>query len=80
MSTRKLDRQQITETIRDRITRGEYPPDRRIPSQSEMADEFGVSGRTISLAIAELRRHGYVWTLPHKGSYTRPPRHWHSSP
>jgi hypothetical protein len=40
--------------------------DRSSPSRS----------RTIAVAIAELRGRGYLWTLPHKGSYTRPPEHW----
>jgi DNA-binding GntR family transcriptional regulator len=41
-----------------------------------MADEFGVSGRTVAQAIAELRTDGYVLTLAHKGSSARPARHW----
>jgi DNA-binding GntR family transcriptional regulator len=76
MSTSKNKCQEITETIRGRITSGEYTPGRRIPSQSEMADEFGVSERTVAFAIAALRENGYVWTLPHKGSYARPRDHW----
>ena len=67
---------QVGEAIRDKITSGEFKPRRRIPSQSEMAEEYGVSGRTIAQAIVWLRDRGYVWTLPHKGSYTRPPQDW----
>jgi DNA-binding GntR family transcriptional regulator len=66
----------VATIIHDRIRRGEYRPNTRIPSQSEMADEFGVSGRTVALAIAALRDLGYVWTLAHKGSYVRPADHW----
>jgi DNA-binding GntR family transcriptional regulator len=68
--------EQIAEIIRERITSGELPPRRRIPSQSEMADEFDVSARTIAHAIASLRERNYLWTLPHKGSYARPPEDW----
>lgn len=69
-------RNDIVATLRDRIRSGEYRAGARIPSQAEMAEEFGVSGRTIALVIAELRDHGYLWTLPHKGSYARPRAHW----
>jgi DNA-binding FadR family transcriptional regulator len=69
-------RNDIVATLRDRIRTGEYRAGARIPSQAEMAEEFGVSGRTIALVISELRDHGYLWTLPHKGSYARPRAHW----
>ncbi|WP_409360254.1 GntR family transcriptional regulator [Actinomadura formosensis] len=49
-------------TIRDRITRGEYLPDNRLPSQLELAAEFHVANRTVALAMAVLRAEGYVWT------------------
>jgi DNA-binding GntR family transcriptional regulator len=71
--------EEILETVRARIRNGEYRASARIPSQAEMAEEFGVSGRTVARAIAELREHGYLWTLPHKGSYIRPREHWRES-
>ena len=74
MSSEKA--QQVLGTIRDRIHSGQYKPRRRIPSQSEMTEEFSVSGRTIAYVIGELRETGYVWTLPHKGSYARPREDW----
>jgi DNA-binding GntR family transcriptional regulator len=67
---------QVAEAIRERITSGKLKPRRRIPSQSELATEFEVSARTIALAIASLRDRNYLWTLPHKGSYARPPEDW----
>jgi hypothetical protein len=69
----------VAEIIRGRIESGELPPERRIPSQSEMADELGVPERTVAHAVAELRDRGYLWTVPHKGSYVRPERDWRSS-
>jgi DNA-binding GntR family transcriptional regulator len=67
---------EIAEAIRARIRGGEYQPGRRIPSQSEMADEFDIPHRMIAFVIAELREQGYVWTIPHRGSYVRPPEDW----
>ena len=66
----------VTEEIRRRFVEGQYAPRRRIPSQAEMAEEFNVSGRTIALVIQVLRDQGYLWTLPHKGSYARPSKDW----
>ncbi|GAA4606958.1 hypothetical protein GCM10023195_25850 [Actinoallomurus liliacearum] len=66
----------VAETIRARIVLGEYEARRRLPSQAELAAEFHTSGRTIAKAVADLRERRYVWTLPHKGSYARPPEHW----
>lgn len=68
--------EEISAIVRGRIRTGQYQPNKRIPSQSEMADEFGVSGRTIAKAIADLRDRGYLVTLPHKGSFSRPSDHW----
>ncbi|MCO5995771.1 winged helix-turn-helix domain-containing protein [Actinoallomurus rhizosphaericola] len=76
MSTRRRSYQEVAEVIRDRIARGDWQPRSQLPSQAKMAKEFGVSGSTVSDAIAHLRERGYVWTLPHKGSYARPAEDW----
>jgi GntR family transcriptional regulator len=67
---------QIAESLRERIERGEWQPHRRIPSQSELADEIGVPGRIVGLAIANLRARSYLRTTPYKGSYVRSPKDW----
>ena len=66
----------ITTIVRERIRDGEYQPNRRVPSQAELAEEFHVSGRIIARAVADLRDRGYLWTLPHKGSYAGAHEHW----
>ena len=66
----------VIDIVRSRIRDGEYRAGTSIPSQAEMAEEFGVSGRTIARVISDLRDRGYLWTLPHKGSYARPRDHW----
>lgn len=68
--------EEITATIRDRIRSGDYRPNHRVPSQSEMAEEFGVSDRIIIRIVADLREQGYLLTLPHKGSYVLPRERW----
>jgi DNA-binding GntR family transcriptional regulator len=76
MNTPQKRHDQVTEVIRERIRRGVWKPRRRIPSQADLAEEFEMSGHTISRAIASLREAGYLWTLRHKGSYARPPEDW----
>jgi DNA-binding FadR family transcriptional regulator len=69
-------RTEIVAAVRGRIRGGVYLPGARIPSQSEMADEFGIAERMVGFVIAELREQGYLLTLPHKGSYVQPSEHW----
>jgi DNA-binding GntR family transcriptional regulator len=76
MSAPATQYRRIAEVLRRRIIAGEWRPRRRIPSQQALAAELGVSANTVSRAVACLRNDGYVWTLPHKGSYARPSEDW----
>ena len=71
--------QQITESIRARIRAGEYQPKKRIPSHKSLGEEFGVSRSTIARALSELKESGYVWSLPHKGSFALAREDWRDS-
>jgi GntR family transcriptional regulator len=65
---------QIAEIMRRRIGAGKYQPDARIPTESEIVDEFEVARSTARRAVAVLREEGLVYTVPNRGSYvTRPP-------
>jgi GntR family transcriptional regulator len=60
--------------MRRRIGAGEYQPDTRIPTESEIVEEFEVARSTARRAVAVLREEGLVYTVPNRGSYvTRPP-------
>jgi len=64
---------QIAEIIRRRIGAGEYQPDTRIPTESEIVEEFEVARTTARRAVQVLREEGLVYTVPNRGSYvTRP--------
>jgi DNA-binding GntR family transcriptional regulator len=52
--------QSVMQTLRTRITNGEYRPGTRIPSKDELATEFGVSTITIRRAIRDLSLAGLV--------------------
>jgi DNA-binding GntR family transcriptional regulator len=60
---------QIAAILRRRIESGQYPPDTRIPTESELVDAFEVARTTARRAIAVLRDEGLIYTVPQRGSY-----------
>ena len=60
---------QIAAILRRRIESGQYPPDTRIPTESELVDAFEVARTTARRAIALLREEGLIYTVPQRGSY-----------
>jgi GntR family transcriptional regulator len=60
---------QIAEIIRRRIDSGRYRPDTRIPTESELVEEFEVARTTTRRAVAVLREEGLIYTVPNRGSY-----------
>lgn len=69
----------VAAVMRERIVAGDWPHGRKILTQEELARIFGVRHQTIREAIADLRQRGYLVTVPHKGTYVRPPRDWEPS-
>ncbi|TNY34697.1 GntR family transcriptional regulator [Thermomonospora catenispora] len=63
---------QIADIIAKRIADGTYPPRRRIPSEAQICEEFGVSRRTARSAYALLAEQGLIVTAPGKGTYVKP--------
>jgi GntR family transcriptional regulator len=64
---------QIAEIIRRRIGAGEYRPDTRIPTESEIVGEFEVARSPARRAVAVLLNEGLVYTVPNRGSYVARP-------
>jgi DNA-binding GntR family transcriptional regulator len=60
---------QIAGILRRRIESGQYPPDTRIPTESELMESFEVARTTARRAIAALREEGLIYTIPQRGSY-----------
>ena len=60
---------QIAAILRRRIESGQYPPDTRIPTESELMEAFEVARTTARRAIAALREEGLIYTVPQRGSY-----------
>lgn len=60
---------QLREVIRTKIEEGEYPPCTAIPSESELAQMYGINRQTASNAIDTLVQEGLLMSVPGKGVY-----------
>lgn len=60
---------QIASLLEQEISSGKLAPGSRIPSESRLVQEYGVSRDTARKAIAVLRESDYIVTTPGKGSY-----------
>ena len=66
---------QLASVLRDRIRSGQLPPGRRLPSEKDLHDEFGLARETIRRAIAVLRAEGLVDVRHGHGTFViEPPR------
>jgi GntR family transcriptional regulator len=63
---------QIARVLRSRIFHGLYPPGSSIPSENELAAEFGVARLTLRQAILELRKEGALVSRRGSGTYVPP--------
>lgn len=60
---------QVEELLRGRIRDGTYTPGNRIPSESELSDEFGVSRATLRTVLAKLAVNGLILRKQGDGTY-----------
>ncbi|MEU6522839.1 GntR family transcriptional regulator [Streptomyces sp. NPDC046924] len=60
---------QLADVIAKKIESGELAPDRPIPSENHLADEYGVARLTARRAAQELRERGLIVTVRGKGSF-----------
>jgi len=65
---------QVADILRARIESGQLLPDRPVPSESQLEQEFGIARGTARKAIAVLREQGLVVTVKGRGSYVTPSR------
>lgn len=61
--------QQIARVLRSRIFHGRYGPGSPIPSENDLAGEFGVARLTVRQAIQELRREGALVSRRGSGTF-----------
>ena len=68
MSARPLYAQ-LADVIAGKIASGELAPDRPIPSENHLAEEYGVARLTARRTAQELRERGLIVTVRGKGSF-----------
>lgn len=64
---------QISDSLRLKIESGDLPPDRQLPTETDLSNEFGVSRNTIRDAIKSLISLGLVETRPGQGTFVARP-------
>lgn len=64
----------VKHMIIGRIYSGEWPPRHKIPSESELVQEFSVSRMTVNRALRELSIEGAILRLKGVGSFVAQPR------
>ncbi|WP_246510589.1 GntR family transcriptional regulator [Nonomuraea endophytica] len=64
---------QVAEYLRERILDGTFPAGQALPSEQQLAEEFGLSRPTIRNAINELKAAGLVEVQRPKGTFVRSP-------
>ena len=62
---------QVSQSIKDRITSGELAVGSKLPSEAELASMFGVSRLTVRMALQKLSAQGLVETRAGDGSFVR---------
>jgi GntR family transcriptional regulator len=60
---------QVDEILLERIREGTYLPGNRMPSESELSDELGVSRATVRTALAKLAANGLILRKQGDGTY-----------
>ena len=63
--------QQIANDMSKRIAQGEWKIDDRLPSEQELAQNYGVSRVTFRQAMAQLERDGLIERFQGKGAYVK---------
>lgn len=63
------------DTVR-RIRSGDLVVNRPIPSEKALMKEYGVAKATVRQAVAYLRKQGWVFTVPYRGTYVSPKEDW----
>jgi DNA-binding GntR family transcriptional regulator len=64
---------QLADILRDRIAAGEIPPGGRLPSETDIMDEYSVARLTARRAFRVLADEGLTITVQGRGSYVKTP-------
>jgi DNA-binding LacI/PurR family transcriptional regulator len=59
----------IIDFVKSQITAQHYVPDMKLPTEAELAAEFGTSRNTVVKAFDVLKNEGYIFSIQGKGSF-----------
>lgn len=71
MITKRYKYQQVKQTILEQIASGALKKNDRIPSERELAKMWGMSALTVSKALAQMEKEGYLVRKVGDGTYVR---------
>lgn len=60
---------QVANILAARIESGEYPKESKLPSESELMEEFEIGRSTVRRTLAYMRDAGLVETVATRGTY-----------
>jgi len=63
---------QVAADLYEQIQRGHYPPGTALPTEPQLADEYGLSRGTIRQALGLLRQQGILDVVQGSGHYVKP--------
>ncbi|MER7768226.1 GntR family transcriptional regulator [Kitasatospora sp. NPDC096140] len=70
---------QVAAAMRESIAAGEWPPGTQLPTETDLAQKYGVSRPTVRLAVAALRSEGQLDVKQGRGTFVRTAVHGPSS-
>lgn len=65
--------ERILTELRDRITRGDWPPGFQLPFETQLAESHGVSRMTMNKVLAQLTREGFLVRRKKLGTFVARP-------
>ncbi|WP_229403492.1 GntR family transcriptional regulator [Micromonospora okii] len=63
---------QLAGILAARIERGDWQPNRAIPSESQLVQEYGLARATVRRTIAVLVDQGVLFVVPQRGTFVKP--------
>ena len=59
----------LQESIIARVRKGDFKPDDALPSENELAEDYGISRGSVRTALKELQDKGVIYSVAGKGSF-----------
>uniref|UniRef100_A0AAU2VZD4 GntR family transcriptional regulator n=1 Tax=Streptomyces sp. NBC_00008 TaxID=2903610 RepID=A0AAU2VZD4_9ACTN len=64
---------QLAEILRARIVRGDWASGRRIASETQLVQQYGIARSTVRRSIAVLVDEGTLFVVPQRGTFVTKP-------